>query len=1634
VKRGRTSLRVLVLAGLSLVSAFGQTVIVSPSSLSLGNQALGTSSSSAKVILKNGQTTSITINRITSSLEDFASGTDCPKKLDAGSSCTISLTFTPQAFGLRTATLTVWDTGSNSPETVTLRGRGVPAVTATPSNLSFGPQALGVSSAAATITVTNNQRVKLTISSIATNLADFTDSSNCPLAPNKLAPGASCTVSVVFTPAVAGTRSATLTITDNANVSPTISLTGLGIIPVTAAPSSLSFAGQAVGTTSASQSVTFTNNQASALTITSINTSIQDFAFTSQCPISPATLAAGANCTTSVAFSPQTTGSWTGTLSFTDNAAGSPQSVTLSGTGTPATLVSIAITPANATFPLGVVQQLTATGTYTDGSTRNLTSTAAWATGNPTIATVNAQGLATSVQPGSTSVTATSGAITGSTTLNVSPAALVSIAVTPAIPSTPLGITQQFTATGTFTDGSTQNLTQTVQWSSSSATVATISNTAGSQGLAQTIGTGLTTITATSSSGITGNTSLTVTAAALVSLAVTPPNPSIALGTTQQFTATGTFTDGSTQNLTANATWASSTITTATISTTGLATSVGMGTATISASSGTIAGSTALTVTAATLVSIAINPPTASVPVGVPQQFTATGTYTDGTTQDLTQSGNWTSSTMGVATISDAAGTMGLASTLAAGSTMIGISASGVNAPAATLTVTPAALVSIAISPQSATIPLGTTQQFTATGTYTDDSTQDVTSTVTWTSSSAQVAIISPSGLATSAGVGTTNITALLGTVSASTSLAVGQPAIAAITISPSSASLPVGLTQQFTATATYTNGSTQDITQSCTWASSAPVVATVNSSGLATGVGIGSANISATSTTSGTVATSVGLTVVAPVPVALAISPLNPSAYVSTVEPFTATLTNSDGSTQNATNAVTWSSSNQAVATVNASGQTIALAPGTTMIAASAGSFTASTTLSVSAPSVSVIPATVSLVLGATEQFVASIPGISNQDVTWSLAGAGTVTTNGLYTAPSVCNTSALSVMVTATSVASPSSSGSAVVTIPPSTCSLPPPTQGNAYCAAGDVPQFGNNDGPAELPQSCYYTALAATPSPGTVYTVTDVASWNSAWAALACGDIIQIPAGTAITAATSAGLSIPTTMCNADNYITVETSAVANLPAEGNRLTPCYAGIPSLPGRPSYPCSNPVNYMAQISAAPTAGASTEALTIGAQTSFLRFIGIEFTRSSGNKVNTRLVNLDAGGINHIIFDRIWAHGNTTDETTRFTSLDNTSYFALIDSTLTDFWCVSIIGACTDAQAVLGGANNNAGASDNTWKVVDNFMEGAAETIELGGGAAVLTPTDIEIRQNHMFKPLTWNPADPSYNGGISGYPVIVKNAWEAKNAERVLLEANVFEDIWAGFTQAGEAVTLTPKSQSPGNECPTCSVTNITVRYNSIHNAAQAFQIGNGPSDSGFYAQAGNSYNLHDNVADGLLYSTCYSCSSLTATVELVEGLNPPSSDVLQNVFVNHNTFVYVATASLNGHLLLGGAQGSTGLEINNITYTNNIILSGKYGTLNAGGGPPVCSYEQPGGAAMINACWNPYTFGGNTFVANGSISWPGTNCAAATSYNELFVNYAGGDYHVAPTSACSLTGNDGLDPGANIDLMNSLTAGVP
>jgi hypothetical protein len=722
-----------------------------------------------------------------------------------------------------------------------------------------------------------------------------------------------------------------------------------------------------------------------------------------------------------------------------------------------ATLSSIAVTPAAPSIAKGTTQQLTATGTYSDGTTKDITAMVTWTSGTAATATVSAAGLATGVAGGTSVITAAMGTVMGSTTLTVTVANLVSIAITPGAQTIATGTKQQFTATGTFKDAAnvmtTQDLTAMVTWTSSMTNFATIT----AAGLASAVAVGTTTITATSGTGATaimGTTTLTVKMADLVSIAVTTTTPSIVKGTTATFVATGTFADQTTQNLTTQVTWTSATPGTATIAATGVATSVAPGTTVISAKLGTITGMLTLTVTAPTLVSIAV---TADVPVpsapqkiahGTKVQLIATGTFNDGNKQDITANVTWASSAAAVA-VSNAAATKGLA-TAGANAGMATVTATfGTGAAAISgmlvVTVTAENLVSIVVTPATQTIAKGTTVQYKATGFFTDTSQQDLTETAAWSSSNAGNATVSnvagTKGLATGVAVGATVITAAVGPINDTADLTVSNAIPTKIDITPATPTVALGTTLPLTATGTFSDGTKQDLTATVTWASATATVATISnaagSNGKVTPVAKGTSVITAAFTFAAnqTVTGMTTLTVSDAVLKSIAVTAAGSKTTIEkgTTLQLTATGTFTDNTTADLTKMVTWASTKATVATVSnvaaSAGLVNAVATGTVTISATStvpsmnGQPTVGTIDLIindgKLVSIAIKPANPKIAAGTKVQFIATgtFDDLATQDITGSVAWSSDTPTKATIDATGLASGVAMgSAKITAT------------------------------------------------------------------------------------------------------------------------------------------------------------------------------------------------------------------------------------------------------------------------------------------------------------------------------------------------------------------------------------------------------------------------------------------------------------------------------------------------------------------------------------------------------------------------------------------------------------------------------------------
>ena len=328
----------------SSLKVFLQTITISPSSVNFGSFGLGSTSMPQDFTITNATANTAHITSIGftgTNLGDFSETDTCLNvALASSATCTVSVTFTPGASGSRSATLSLTDDAPGSPHTASLTGTGTaaPIVQLSGSSLSFGNHNDGSTSSSQSVTVTNNGNASLTsivISITGANSSEFAQTNTCG---NTLTQSSNCSISVTFSPTTAGSKTASVSIADNAGTSPqTISLTGTGVAlaPIASlSSSSISFGNQSLGTTSSQQSVMLTNTGNASLTGITISvggTNAGDFAETTACGT---TLAASANCLINATFTPGATGARGASVSISDNASDSPQSVILTGAGT----------------------------------------------------------------------------------------------------------------------------------------------------------------------------------------------------------------------------------------------------------------------------------------------------------------------------------------------------------------------------------------------------------------------------------------------------------------------------------------------------------------------------------------------------------------------------------------------------------------------------------------------------------------------------------------------------------------------------------------------------------------------------------------------------------------------------------------------------------------------------------------------------------------------------------------------------------------------------------------------------------------------------------------------------------------------------------------------------------------------------------------------------------------------------------------------------------------------------------------------------------------------------------------------------------------------------------------------------
>jgi trimeric autotransporter adhesin len=332
--------------------ALNPVIGLSPTALAF-SQTVNTTSAAQTATLSNTGNAPLTINALAiggAQAAEFqiAAGSTCTAggSVAANSSCVLKLSFAPATTGARTASLAITHNAAGSPSAIALNGTGTstpqPAISLNAATLTFAAQTIGTASASQSVIVSNSGAATLTLGGLTltgTAATDFTRGGTCT-ATTALTAGATCTVAFSFTPGAIGARSATLTIASDAiNGSAVLSLAGTGVaVPtpsVALAPGSLAFGNQAAGSTSTARTVTLTNSGSGALTLAGISATA-GFGVSHNCGTS---VAAGANCTLSVTFTPSAIGAASGSVSVASNAIGSPHAVSLSGSGVAASPV-----------------------------------------------------------------------------------------------------------------------------------------------------------------------------------------------------------------------------------------------------------------------------------------------------------------------------------------------------------------------------------------------------------------------------------------------------------------------------------------------------------------------------------------------------------------------------------------------------------------------------------------------------------------------------------------------------------------------------------------------------------------------------------------------------------------------------------------------------------------------------------------------------------------------------------------------------------------------------------------------------------------------------------------------------------------------------------------------------------------------------------------------------------------------------------------------------------------------------------------------------------------------------------------------------------------------------------------------
>jgi hypothetical protein len=512
------------------------------------------------------------------------------------------------------------------------------------------------------------------------------------------------------------------------------------------------------------------------------------------------------------------------------------------------------------------------------------------------------------------------------------------------------------------------------------------------------------------------------------------------------------------------------------------------------------------------------------------------------------------------------------------------------------------------------------------------------------------------------------------------------------------------------------------------------------------------------------------------------------------------------------------------------------------------------------------------------------------------------------------------------------------------------------------GDTVEWEAPIGPTdpELPRVVLDTRYL--PPSGTVRTVAAGGNLQAAIDAAQPGDILLLEAGATFTG----NFTLPAK--TGSEWIVIRSAAPdASLPAAETRVTPAFSAV--LPKLIS------PNTVSTLRAMPGAH-------------HYRLIGIEITVVSNITQNSEIVKLGDGSSAQnsltqvpydIILDRVYVHGHSSLNVGRCVAF-NGGATAVIDSYLADCHAKGF-----DSQAIAGW--NGPGP----FKIVNNYLEGAGENIMFGGADPSipnLTPSDIEIRRNHFTRPTSWK--------GVW----TVKNLFELKHAQRVLVEGNVFENTWP---DAQDGFAINWKSVNQDGTAPWSVTRDVTFRRNWVRNVSGGITVAARPEANP--AVRASRFKIVDNVFENVNVGMFAGHGRL---FQVLQGVD--------NVVIEHNT-----AFTPNVILMFDALPQAT-----NFTFRNNLTTRGQYGVLGSDRGE--------GLSALAFYADSGYKFERNVLIGpGGGAAYPADNSFPATIAAVGFVNAAAGNYRLGAGSRYKKAGSDGRDPGADIDAVDAATRDV-